>query len=96
MTAALSFTLIRARRHIITFIRFSQPHGRLTLDPTGTTLYGMTRNGGSLGYGIVFSVDTSGNNYQVLHDFTGDTMGTNDGGTSDHGYVVQLEKCSTG
>jgi uncharacterized repeat protein (TIGR03803 family) len=61
-------------------------HGRLTLDPNGATLYGMTRKGGSSGFGVVFSVDTSGSNYQVLHDFAG---GNSDGATSDHGYVVQ-------
>ncbi len=27
----------------------AEPHGRLTLDPDGTTLYGMTREGGSMG-----------------------------------------------
>ena len=63
-----------------------EPHGRLTLDPDGTTLYGMTREGGAHDYGVVFSIDTSGNNYQVLHDFAG---GDSDGATSDHGYVVQ-------
>lgn len=63
-----------------------EPHGRLTLDPNGTTLYGMTRKGGLAGYGVVFSIDTNGNNYQVLHPFLG---GTNDGATPDHGYVVQ-------
>jgi uncharacterized repeat protein (TIGR03803 family) len=64
----------------------AEPHGRLTLDPNGTTLYGMTREGGSEGYGVVFSIDTSGNHYTVLHDFVG---GHDDGATSDHGYVVQ-------
>ena len=39
----------------------AEPHGRLTLDSDGTTLYGMTREGGSMGYGVVFKVDTSGN-----------------------------------
>lgn len=69
-----------------------EPHGRLTLDPNGTTLYGMTRKGGSPspspspGYGVVFKVDTSGNNYSVLHNFAG---APNDGATTDHGYVVQ-------
>ncbi len=64
-----------------------EPHGRLTLDPDGTTLYGMTRKGGAHDLGVVFKVDTSGNNYMVLHDFSG---GDSDGATSDHGYVVQL------
>jgi uncharacterized repeat protein (TIGR03803 family) len=63
-----------------------EPHGRLTLDPNGTTFYGMTRKGGASGFGVVFSIDTSGNTYRVLHDFIG---GPDDGATSDHGYVVQ-------
>jgi uncharacterized repeat protein (TIGR03803 family) len=63
-----------------------EPHGRLTLDPNGTTLYGMTRKGGGRGFGVVFSFDTTDNNYTVLHDFNG---GDEDGATSDHGYVVQ-------
>jgi uncharacterized repeat protein (TIGR03803 family) len=63
-----------------------EPHGRLTLDPNGTTLYGMTRKGGEHDYGVVFKIDTSGNNYTELHDFAG---GDSDGATSDHGYVVQ-------
>jgi uncharacterized repeat protein (TIGR03803 family) len=63
-----------------------EPHGRLTLDPDGTTLYGMTRKGGEHDYGVVFTIDTSGNNYTELHDFAG---GDSDGATSDHGYVVQ-------
>src|SRR5262245_29381642 len=63
-----------------------EPHGRLTLDPDGTTLYGMTREGGEHDLGVVFSIDASGNNYTVLHDFAG---GHDDGATSDHGYVVQ-------
>jgi uncharacterized repeat protein (TIGR03803 family) len=54
-----------------------EPHGRLTLDPNGTTLYGMTRKGGSSGYGVVFSFDISTSNYQVLHDFM---SGPTDGG----------------
>jgi len=63
-----------------------EPHGRLTLDPNGTTLYGMTRKGGNHDFGVVFSIDTNGTNYTELHDFGG---GGSDGATSDHGYVVQ-------
>lgn len=63
-----------------------EPHGRLTLDPNGTTLYGMTRNCGDHDLGVVFSIDTNGTNYTELHDFAG---GSSDGATSDHGYVVQ-------
>jgi uncharacterized repeat protein (TIGR03803 family) len=43
----------------------------------GSTLYGMTRWGGSADKGTIFSIDTNGSNYQVLHTFVG---GVNDGG----------------
>ncbi len=33
-----------------------EPHGRLTLDPNLTTLYGMTRKGGEHDLGVVFSI----------------------------------------
>jgi uncharacterized repeat protein (TIGR03803 family) len=66
----------------------AEPHGRLTLDPNGTTLYGMTRKSGHHGFGVVFSVDITGNDYTVLHDFAG---GPDDGATTDHGYVVQMD-----
>ena len=63
-----------------------EPHGRLTLDPNLTILYGMTRKGGDHDLGVVFKFDTSDNTYSELHDFAG---GDDDGATSDHGYVVQ-------
>ena len=50
----------------------AEPPGRLTLDPDGRTLYGMTRKGGGHGFGVVFSIDTGGGNYIVLHDFAGE------------------------
>jgi uncharacterized repeat protein (TIGR03803 family) len=52
------------------------PYGSLTL--VGSRLYGMTSTGGSggisgggSGYGVIFAIDTDGNNYQVLHHFQG-------------------------
>jgi uncharacterized repeat protein (TIGR03803 family) len=42
--------------------------GSLTL--IGTTLYGMTQQGGSYGDGNIFSVGIDGSEYQDLHDFT--------------------------
>lgn len=55
----------------------ANPNGGLIL--SGNTLFGTTMNGGgvigSYGNGVVFSVDTSGNNYKVLHVFKG-TDGT--------------------
>jgi uncharacterized repeat protein (TIGR03803 family) len=55
------------------------PYGSLTL--VGSRLYGMTYYGGQYGnsgsgYGVVFAIDTNGNNYQILHHFAG---GTTDG-----------------
>jgi len=46
----------------------AQPFGGLTL--SGSTLYGTASAGGSGGAGVVFSIDTSGNNFTVLHSFT--------------------------
>jgi len=52
------------------------PYGSLTL--VGSRLYGMTYtgghngiDGGGSGYGVIFAIDTDGNNYQVLHHFEG-------------------------
>jgi uncharacterized repeat protein (TIGR03803 family) len=45
------------------------PYGSLTLN--GTTLYGMTTQGGASGDGNVFSVGIDGTNYQNLLSFTG-------------------------
>ena len=43
--------------------------GSLTL--SNTILYGMTSTGGSSGFGTVFSLNTDGSAYQVLHSFVG-------------------------
>ncbi len=50
------------------------PFGSLVL--SGTTLYGMTYNGGAYGDGEIFSVGISGSAYQDLYDFTGGTDGS--------------------
>jgi uncharacterized repeat protein (TIGR03803 family) len=52
----------------------SRPYGSLTL--SGSTLYGMTYNGGADDLGVVFSMNTSGGNFGLLHSFAG---GTTDG-----------------
>jgi uncharacterized repeat protein (TIGR03803 family) len=36
----------------------------------GKTLFGMTENGGANNNGVIFSVDTNGNNYRVLYSFS--------------------------
>ena len=76
----------------------NDPNGRLTLDPNCKTLYGMTREGGTTSnghdaLGVVFSVNTDGSDYKVLHAFAGKPS---DGATSDHGYVVQSGSCLYG
>jgi len=74
-----------------------EPHGRLTFD--GTHLYGMTKASAALSltsplspsrhklktFGVIFSIDPAGSNYDVLHYFLG---GANNGATTDHGYLV--------
>ena len=53
----------------------SQPfYGALTL--SGSTLYGMTKLGGSGGGGTVFKMNTNGTGFSLLHSFAG---GANDG-----------------
>ena len=54
----------------------SQPWGDLILD--GSALYGCTRFGGNSDAGTVFTINTNGTGYTVLHTFTG---GRNDGDT---------------
>lgn len=44
------------------------PYGSLTI--SNTTLYGMTSAGGANNVGSVFSVDTSGSGFQILHSFS--------------------------
>jgi uncharacterized repeat protein (TIGR03803 family) len=44
------------------------PLGGLIL--SGNTLYGTASAGGSGGAGVVFSINTNGNNFAVLHNFT--------------------------
>ncbi|RJR40960.1 MAG: hypothetical protein C4567_10200 [Deltaproteobacteria bacterium] len=53
-----------------------QPYGSMTL--VGSRLYGMTSTGGSYGisgggsgYGVIFSINTDGSDYRVLHHFQG-------------------------
>ena len=54
----------------------SVPMGSLTLD--GSTLYGMTGNGGISNNGVMFAINTDGTGYAILHNFTG---GSGDGAT---------------
>lgn len=52
----------------------SSPYGGLTL--VGSTLYGVTNNGGDNNMGVIFKIDTDGTGFSLLHEFAG---GVNDG-----------------
>ncbi len=58
------------------------PHKSLLL--SGSTLFGMTSQGGSSRRGIIFKVEIDGNGYSVLHEFTGST----DDGESPQGSLI--------
>ena len=45
------------------------PYGAVTFSPDGSKAYGMTRDGGSLGYGVIFAMNADGSGYTVLHNF---------------------------
>ncbi len=45
-----------------------QPQGSLTLSGSGSVLYGMTFDGGQYTEGLLFSLDTNGNNFKDLYD----------------------------
>ena len=57
----------------------ANPLGSLTFD--GTYLYGMTENGGSSDYGVVFKILPNGTGYVKLNDFTGVVNGRNPKGS---------------
>ena len=45
----------------------ANPYGSLTL--SGSTLYGMTSEGGAYGAGTIFQINTDGTGYKVLYSF---------------------------
>jgi uncharacterized repeat protein (TIGR03803 family) len=80
----------------------SDPHGRPIIDPTGTTLYGMTQTGGLHKVGIIFSLNPAtcgGNvcarkfvdlhNFNCPHQLTPTCVDPHDGASPDHGTLVQ-------
>jgi uncharacterized repeat protein (TIGR03803 family) len=62
----------------------SYPVAPLIQDSFGV-LYGTTEDGGSNGYGTVFSLTTNGTSYQVLYNFAG---ATGDGGNPQAGLLL--------
>ncbi|HEX4265005.1 MAG TPA: choice-of-anchor tandem repeat GloVer-containing protein [Verrucomicrobiae bacterium] len=63
-------------------------YGALATD--GTTLYGLTLNGGSANSGTIFKIGVSGSGYQTLHSFTGLFAGTGDSNDGAHPYGTPL------
>jgi len=59
------------------------PRGSLLL--SGSTLYGMTSEGGANGGGTIFAVATNGGGYRLLHEFAG---GTDDGAEPIYGALA--------
>ncbi len=55
------------------------PNGSLTL--SGSTLYGMTAAGGSSGNGTIFSMNTNGTGFNLLHSFAGGADGSSPRGS---------------
>ena len=67
---------------------FSTSDGGTPLGPmivSGTTLYGMTKGGGSASKGVVFKIGTDGAGFTVLHSFTG---GLTDGDEPEGGLLL--------
>jgi uncharacterized repeat protein (TIGR03803 family) len=58
------------------------PYANLTI--SGTTLYGMTPFGGKSEYGTIFSVQTNGTGFALLHEF----VGGNDDGSQPNGSLL--------
>ncbi len=50
-------------------LHLDEPRGRLVIGPDGSTVYGMTRQGGSADAGVIFSFDPGSRAYQVVHEF---------------------------
>jgi uncharacterized repeat protein (TIGR03803 family) len=66
-TDGTGFTLLHSFAGGVSDGRY--PLGSLTL--SGSTLYGMTQQGGSSGVGTAFQMNTDGTGFALLHSFTG-------------------------
>jgi uncharacterized repeat protein (TIGR03803 family) len=73
-TDGSGFTLLHKFTNVASDPR--SPYGSLIL--SGSTLYGMTRLGGTGDWGTIFKIQTDGSSYSLLHVFAG---GANDGGS---------------
>ncbi|HMQ69333.1 MAG TPA: hypothetical protein PKA90_09985 [Ignavibacteria bacterium] len=64
------------------------PHGRLTIGSDDSTLFGITRTGGTDKLGAIFSINLRDTSYKVLHNFS---KGNQNGHTAQHGYLVRVD-----
>jgi uncharacterized repeat protein (TIGR03803 family) len=64
----------------------ADPYAGLIL--SGNTLYGTTEEGGSVGVGVVFAINTDGTDFTILHSFSEpDLNTTTDVNTNSDGYL---------
>ena len=70
------------------------PRGDLTL--SGSTLYGTNDGGGTNGGGTVFSIDTSGSNFTVLHSFLAAVANSTGAYTNSGGGVLTAGVIASG
>jgi len=66
----------------------ANPYGSPIFSVDGAKIYGMTTYGGASNKGVVFSIFRNGNQYSVLHSFTG--TGT-DGATPEDSLTLSLD-----
>ena len=64
----------------------ANPYSGLIL--SGGTLYGTTANGGNGGHGTVFSLNTNGTGFAILHSFSKPLSGTNGDGANPYSGLV--------
>ena len=65
-----------------------RPDGGLTLDASGTTLYGTTESGGANNCGVIFSIPAAGGTPTVLYSFTDPRTETPSGGLTIAGSTL--------
>jgi uncharacterized repeat protein (TIGR03803 family) len=61
----------------------ASPHGAVTV--SGTKIFGMTRFGGAAARGTIFSLNTDGSGFSLLHSFAG---GVNDGAAPEGSLIL--------
>jgi uncharacterized repeat protein (TIGR03803 family) len=82
------FQAVAAKNRPTTNTSGGTPSGTLTL--IGDTLYGTTPNGGTNGNGVVFSINTNGSNFKVLHTFSLTSTGGENTNSDGAGPQCQL------